>query len=58
MDREGGSSVSDVPNLAAYRHLKDLRVSSVVVALWVEFKGDSPLLGEDGEGCQKGVPFQ
>ena len=58
MDPQRRSSVSNVPTLAAYGHLQDLRQASVVVALWVEFKGDSPLLGEDGEGCQKGVPFQ
>ena len=58
MDREGGSSVSNVPNLAAYGHLQDLREASVVVALWVEFEGDSPLLAEGGEGCEQGVPLQ
>ena len=58
MDPQGGSSVSNVPTFAAYRHLQDLRKASVVVALWVEFEGHSPLLGEGGEGCQEGVPLQ
>ena len=58
MDPQGGSSVSNVPTFAAYRHLQDLRKASVVVALWVEFEGHSPLLGEGGKGCQKGVPLQ
>ena len=58
MDPEGGSSVSNVPTLAAYRHLQDLGKASVVVAFWVEFKGDSPLLGEGGEGCQRAVSLQ
>ena len=58
MDPEGGSSVSNVPTLAVYRHLQDLCVSSVVVAFGVEFEGDSPLLGEGGEDCQKDVPLQ
>ena len=58
VDPEGGSLVSNVPTLAAYGHLHDLRVASVVVAFGVEFEGDSPLPGEGGEGCQEGVPFQ
>ena len=58
MDPQGWSSVSNVPTFAAYRHLQDLRKASVVVALWVEFEGHSPLLGEGGKGCQKGVPLQ
>ena len=58
VDPQGWSSVSNVPTLAAYRHLQDLRVSSVVVAFGVEFEGDSPLLGEGGEGRQKGVSLQ
>ena len=58
MDPQGWSSVSNVPTFAAYRHLQDLRKASVVVALWVEFEGHSPLLGEGGKGCQKGVPHQ
>ena len=58
MDPQGWGSVSDVPTFAAYRHLQDLRKASVVVALWVEFEGHSPLLGEGGKGCQKGVPLQ
>ena len=58
MDREGGSSVSNVFTLATCGHLQDLREASVVVALWVEFEGDSPLLPEGGKGCQKGVPLQ
>ena len=58
MDPEGGSSVSNVPTLATYRHLQDLRVASVVVVFGVEFKGDFPLLGEGGEGCQKGVSLK
>ena len=58
MDREGGSSVSNVLTLATDGELQDLRVSPVVVAFGIEFKGDSPLLGEGGQGCQKGVPLQ
>ena len=58
MDPQGGSSVSNPPTLPAYAHLQDLREAFVVVALWIEFKGDFPLLGEDGEGCQKSVPLQ
>ena len=58
MDPEGRSSVSNVPTLAAYGHLQDLGVTSVVVAFGVEFEGDSPLLGEGGEGCQKAVSLQ
>ena len=58
MDPEGGSSVSNVPTLATYRHLQDLCVASVVVAFWIEIEGDSPLLGEGGEGCQKGVSLK
>ena len=58
MDREGRSTVSNVLTLSANRHLQDLCEASVVVAFWVEFEGDSPLLGEGGEGCQKRVPLQ
>ena len=58
VDPEGGSSVSNIPTLAAYRHLQDLCVASVVVAFWIEIEGDSPLLGEGGEGCQKGVSLK
>ena len=45
VDPEGGSSVSNVPTLAAYCHLQDLSIAFVVVALRIEFKGDVPLLG-------------
>ena len=57
VDPQGGSSVSNVTTPAAYGHLQDLRISPVVVAFGVEFEGNSPLLGEDGKGCQKGVPL-
>ena len=57
VDPQGGSSVSNVTIPAAYGHLQDLRISPVVVAFGVEFEGNSPLLGEDGKGCQKGVPL-
>ena len=58
MDPEGGSSVSNVPTLATYCHLQDLSIAFVVVVLRVEFKGDVPLFGEGGEGCQKGVSLK
>ena len=58
VDPQRWSSVSNIPTLAAYRHLQDLRVASVVIAFGVEFEGDSPLLCEGGEGCEKGVSLQ
>ena len=58
MDPHGWGAVSNVPVLAAYRHLQDLSVAVVVDAFGVEFEGDSPLLGEGGEGRQKGVSLQ
>ena len=57
VDPQGGSSVSNVTTPAAYGHLQDLRISPVVVALWVEFEGHFPLLGEYRKGCKKGVPL-
>ena len=57
VDPQGGSSVSNVTIPAAYGHLQDLRISPVVVALWVEFEGHFPLLGEYRKGCKKGVPL-
>ena len=57
MHPQGRSSVSDVPALAAYCELQDLR-QGVAVAGWLEFEGDSKLLGKGGEGGQKGVLFQ
>ena len=58
MDPHGWGAVSNVPVLAAYRHLQDLGVAVVVEAFGVEFEGDSPLLGEGGEGGQAGVHLQ
>ena len=58
VDPQGGSSVSNVTIPAAYGHLQDLRISPVVVAFGVKFKGDSPLLGKGGEDRQKGVSLQ
>ena len=57
MDPQGRSSVSDVPALATYCELQDLR-QGVAVAGWLELEGDSKLLGKGGEGGQKGVLFQ
>ena len=57
MHPQGRSSVSDVPALAAYCELQDLR-QGVAVAGWLELEGDSKLLGKGGEGGQKGVLFQ
>ena len=57
MDPQGRSSVSDVPALAAYCELQDLR-QGVGVAGCHELKGDSPLFGEGWEGGQKGVLLQ
>lgn len=57
VDPQGGSSVSNVTIPTAYGHLHDLRISPVIVALWVEFEGHFPLLGEYRKGCQKGVPL-
>ena len=57
MDPQGRSSVSNVPALAAYCELQDLR-QGVAVAGWLELEGDSKLLGKGGEGGQKGVLFQ
>ena len=58
MDPQGWRSVPHVSALAADRHLHDLGVAVVVEVFWVELKGDSPLLGEGGEGGQEGVPLQ
>ena len=58
VDPHGWRSISNVSVLAAYRHLHDLGIAVVVEAFGVEFEGDSPLLGEGGEGCQEGVPLQ
>ena len=58
MDPHGWRSVSNLPVLAAYRHLQDLGVAVVVEVFWVELEGDSPLLGEGGEGGQAGVTLQ
>ena len=57
VDPQGRSSVSDVPALAAYCELQDLR-QGVAVAGCHELKGDSPLFGEGWEGGQKGVLLQ
>ena len=58
VDPECGSSVSNVRNLAAGCHVKDLRVAVVVVAGWLDFKGDPPLLSKDWKGGQKGSLLQ
>ena len=58
MDPQGWRSVSNLSALAADRHLQDLGVAVVVEVFWVELEGDSPLLGEGGEGGQAGVPLQ
>ena len=58
MDPHGWGAVSNASGLSAYRHLQDLSVAVVVDAFGVEFEGDSPLLGEGGEGGQEGVPLQ
>ena len=57
VDPQRGCSVSNVTIPAADGHLQDLCVSPVVVAFWIEFEGHPPLLGEDGNGCQKCVPL-
>ena len=58
MDPQGRSSVSNAPTFAADRHLQDLRIRSLFVAFRLEFKGDFPLFGELGEGCEKATPPQ
>ena len=45
MDPQGRSSVSNLSTFSSNGHLQDLCIASVVVALWVEFEGDSPLFG-------------
>ena len=58
MDPQGWSSVSNVLTFASNPQLQDLGKAIVVVAGWVQLKGDSPLFGEDREGCQYRVPLQ
>ena len=58
VDPECGSSVSNVRNLPAGRHMEDLRVAVVVVVGRLDLKRDSPLLSKDGKGGQKSPPLQ
>ena len=58
MDPQGWRSVPNLSALAADRHLQDLGVAVVVEVFWVELEGDSPLLGEGGEGGQASVTLQ
>ena len=58
VDPQGRSSVSNVPSLASFCQLQDLRKAVGVVAGWLELEGDFPLIGEGREGCQKGVSLQ
>ena len=58
MDPQGWSSVSNVLTFASNPQLQDLGKAIVVVAGWLQLKGDSPLFGEGWEGGQKGVLLQ
>ena len=58
VDSEGGSLTSDVLAVATNCHVKDLSITSVAVARWLQLKGEFPLLGEGGEGCETAVSFQ
>ena len=58
MDPQSRSSVPDVSTLAPDRHLKDLRVTLVLVAACSQLKGDFPFFGQGGKGGQKASSFQ